>query len=95
MPVSDSLASPEQGSVAREPVIKSLAEMAAELHAKGSAEPKKEIALREARVCLMREIWKKEWGEISDFRTWVYEEAERDPPSPRINRAVAVYRGTA
>lgn len=88
-------ASPQQGAVPREPVIRTLAEMAAELRAKGVAQPKKEIALREARVCLMRQMWKKEWGEFSDFRSWVYEEAEGDTPSPRINQAVAVYRGLA
>jgi hypothetical protein len=93
MPGPGSLASPEQGSVTREPVIKSLAELAEELRTKGVAEPKKEIALREARVCLMREVWKKEWGDFSDFHRWVYEEAEGDHPSPRISRAVAVYRG--
>jgi hypothetical protein len=88
-------AGPSRGRVACEGVVKTLAEMTKELGAKSNPEPRKEMALREARVSLMSSSWKDEWGRLDEFKDWVYNFAEGDPPPASINRAVAIYRGTA
>jgi hypothetical protein len=77
--------------------VKRLAEMAREIGPAPTDERQKElaVALREARVSLMCRSWKDEWGRREAFMDWVYNFGEGDPPSQEINRAVAVYRGSA
>ena len=88
---------PNSRAVAAEPLVKTLAEMAHEL---GTMAPSKdsigrEVALKEARISLMREGWKPEWGNYDDFLRWVTKGAARDPSPATISAAAAIYRGQA
>jgi hypothetical protein len=78
-----------------ETLVRALAEMAGEAAAKTPPQPRREMALREARVCLMARSWNDAWGRREQFEDWVYNFAEGEPPPPAIKGAVAVYRGTA
>ncbi|HUO98997.1 MAG TPA: hypothetical protein VMU01_10030 [Rhizomicrobium sp.] len=89
-----SIAAPAPNEVATEGVVKSLADMANGLDTT-PASIKRKVALREARVALMGSGWKREWGRTEDFRDWVYNFAEGDPPPLAIAKAVAVYRGAS
>ena len=50
------------------------------------------VALREAKLSIMRESWKSEWGNYERFHLWVTEEAEAEPVPAEIIDAVAFYR---
>jgi hypothetical protein len=83
-------------AVPRDQVVRGLAGLAVDVGklAPGSQRNEREIALREARVAMMEQAWRAEWGDRDAFRRWVYDEAEQDPPPSGIVKAVAVYRGT-
>lgn len=85
---------PALSSVPCEQLIKTLAEMANELGTTAASAPRKQ-ALRDARVCLMLNSWKDEWGRRNLFQDWVYNSGEMNAFQTSIARAVAVYRGTA
>ena len=50
------------------------------------------VALREAKLSIMRESWKSEWGDYERFHRWVTEEVEAEPVPAEIVDAVAFYR---
>ena len=50
------------------------------------------IAGREAKLALMREVWKPEWGEYTVFHLWVTEQFEQDPPPQGYENVAAFYR---
>lgn len=93
VPAAAAQAYPHQSVVPVESVVKVLAEIADELRTTNKVEPRKENALREARVALMHSAWKAEWGPRNIFDIWVHEEAEQNAPAADIASAVSVYRG--
>ncbi len=50
------------------------------------------IALREAKLALMREVWRVEWGDYTVFHLWVTEQFEQDPPPEGFEDVAAYYR---
>lgn len=82
--------------VAAAPLVKTLADMANELNAVPFKERiRREEALQEARISLMHEGWRPEWGDYGDFLRWVTEQGARDPPPASAAMAAAIYRGQA
>lgn len=81
-------------SITRETVIGYLNKIAAEANAtkSGSELLDRTIAVREAKLALMREIWKPDWGDYGTFHRWVTEQFERDPPPDGTRNAVAYFR---
>jgi hypothetical protein len=81
-------------SVKRETVIGHLNRIAAEANASksGSELLDTTIAVREAKLALMREIWKPDWGDYATFHRWVTEQFERDPSPDGTHDAVAYFR---
>ena len=79
------------------PFVKTLADMANELETMAPSKERihREVALKEARISLMHDGWKPEWGNYDDFLRWVTEQAARDPPPQSIATAAAIYRGQA
>lgn len=52
-----------------------------------------EIAIREAKLALMREIWDdKTWGDYAGFQRWITDQAETGPPPEGSTEAAAFYR---
>ncbi len=96
MPGGSAAGSSSSAAVPREPVVKTLAVLAAEVSKSppGTQRNERQIALREARVSLMQQSWRTEWGNPEVFNRWVYDEAEQDPPPGNVKRAVSVFRGT-
>jgi hypothetical protein len=96
MPGGSNAAAPAAAAVAREPVVRALALLAVDVAQTppGPQRNDRQIALREARVTLMQQAWRGDWGSPEVFTRWVYDEAEQDPPPASVKRAVAVYRGT-
>lgn len=50
------------------------------------------IAVREAKLALMREEWRTEWGDYAVFHVWVTEQFEQDPPPEGLEHVAAFYR---
>ena len=50
------------------------------------------IAVREAKLALMREVWSPEWGDYTVFHLWVTEQFEQDPPPQGYEDVAAFYR---
>ncbi len=50
------------------------------------------IAVREAKLALMREVWQPEWGEYTVFHLWVTEQFEQDPPPQGYEDVAAFFR---
>ncbi len=50
------------------------------------------LAVREAKLSLMREVWRSEWGTYATFHRWATEQFEQDPPPNDSLAAVAYYR---
>jgi len=95
MPGGSAAVAPPLSPVAREPVIRALSGLATEVASAppGSQRNERQIALREARMSLMLQSWRPEWGSPDVFSRWVYDEAEQDPPPASVKRAVIVFRG--
>ena len=96
MPGGSNAPATPSAAVAREPVVRALALLAADVAKTppGAQRNERQIALREARVTVMQQAWRSDWGSSEVFTRWVYDEAEQDPPPASIKRAVAVYRGS-
>ncbi|MCP4318034.1 MAG: hypothetical protein GY789_18935 [Hyphomicrobiales bacterium] len=48
------------------------------------------IAIREAKLALVREVWEPQWGDYDQFHRWVTEQFEQNPP-PEGLEDVATY----
>ena len=87
---------PRVREVQVERAVNTLAELANQLATADPSQARidKEVDLREARICLMREYWKAEWGDREDFLRWVTAQPGDPPPDSRAP-AAAIYRGPA
>jgi len=81
-------------SIDRTTIIKRLNKIAADANAAQSGTELLDttIAVREAKLAVMREIWKPEWGEYTDFHRWVVEQFESNPPPDKLSSAAAYFR---
>lgn len=50
------------------------------------------IAIREAKLALMREVWDPQWGEYDRFHRWVTEQFEQNPPPEGLENAAAYFQ---
>ena len=50
------------------------------------------IAIREAKLAIMRENWKTQWGDYALFHRWVTEQFERDPPPDGVKEAALYFK---
>ena len=83
-------------SVPREVVVETLNSIAenALTDLAGSQKLDADIAIREAKLALMREIWDEtRWGDYAAFHRWVIVAAETGPPPDGSALAAAFYRG--
>jgi hypothetical protein len=79
-------------SIDRSIVISRLNQIASEAKTtqNGSSLLDTTIAVREAKLALMRELWIPEWGDYGVFHDWVTEQLEQNPP-PEGSEDVAAY----
>ncbi len=86
---------PPDASVPREVVVETLNSVAenALTDLTGSQKLDADIAIREAKLALMREIWDEtRWGDYAAFHRWVIVAAETGPPPDGSALAAAFYR---
>jgi hypothetical protein len=50
------------------------------------------IAIREAKLALMREAWDPQWGDYDRFHRWVTEQFEQDPPPEGLEDVASYFR---
>lgn len=50
------------------------------------------IAIREAKLALMREVWDPQWGEYDRFYRWVTEQFEQNPPPEGLEDAATYFQ---